>query len=107
MGQRGRAKPKHLADKLLAIRQKLGASQSQMARLLDFDKGAARISEYEHGAREPNLIVLLNYAKLARVSLDVLANDKRELTFPKRWKRPRHAKALLMQDRVNETDEQF
>ena len=107
MGQRRRAKPKRLAEKLLAIRQKLGVSQSQLAKLLGFDKGVARISEYEHGIREPDLIVLLSYAKLARISLDVLANDNRELIFPKRWKRPRRAKALLMQERVNETTEQF
>ena len=107
MGQKRRAKPKFLAAKLLAIRQKLGVSQSQLARLLNFDKGVARISEYEHGIREPDLLVLRNYAKLARVSMDILANDNRELIFPKRWKRPRNAKALLMQDRINETDEQF
>ena len=107
MGQRRRAKPKYLPEKLLAIRQKLGVSQSQLAKLLEFDKGVARISEYEHGIREPDLIVLLNYAKVARVSMDVLANDNVELKFPKRWKRPRNAKALLMQERVNETTEQF
>ena len=44
-----RKKPKRLAEKLLAIRQRLGVSQSQLAKLLEFDKGAARISEYEHG----------------------------------------------------------
>jgi transcriptional regulator with XRE-family HTH domain len=107
VGQQRRARPKRLPEKLLAIRQKLGVSQSQLAKLLEFDKGVARISEYEHGNREPDLMVLLNYAKLARVSLDVLANDNLELKFRKNWKRPRRAKALLMQDRVNETNEQF
>jgi transcriptional regulator with XRE-family HTH domain len=86
VGQRRRAKPKRLAEKLLAIRQKLGVSQSQLAKLLEFDKGTARISEYEYGVREPDLMTLLNYAKLARISLDILANDNRELIFPKRWK---------------------
>ena len=107
MGQRPRSKPQYLPAKLLAIRQKLGVSQAQLAKLLNLDKGVGRISEYEHGIREPDLIVLLNYAKLARVSMDILANDNRELTFPKRWKRPRNPKALLMQERVNETNEQF
>jgi transcriptional regulator with XRE-family HTH domain len=82
-------------------------SQSQLARLLNLDKGVARISEYENGLREPDLIVLLNYAKLARVSLDVFAYDNRVLIFPKRWNRPRNAKTLLLQERVNETSEQF
>ena len=107
MGQKRRRKPKRLSEKLLAVRQKLGVSQSQLAKLLGFDKGAARISEFEHGNREPDLFVLLNYAKLARVSLDVLANDNLELKFRKNWKRPRNAKMLLRQERVNETLEQF
>lgn len=107
MGQRARQKPKRLAEKLLAVRHKLGLSQSQLARLLEFDKGTARISEYEHGIREPDLLTLLSYAKLTRMPLEVLVDDKRELIFPKRWKRPRNAKALLMQDRINETVEQF
>ena len=108
MGQRRRAKPKRLAEKLLAIRQELGVSQSQLAKLLEFDKGAARISEYEHGNREPDLMALLNYAKLARVSLDVLANDNLELKFRESWKSPRRArKPFNPVERVNETDEQF
>jgi hypothetical protein len=45
---------------------------------MEFDKGSARISEYEHGIREPDLITLLNYAKLARFSMDVLVNDSLE-----------------------------
>ena len=86
---RERRKPDRLAEKLLTIRRKLGVSQSQLATLLEFDKGSARISEYEHGYRQPDLIVLLNYAKLVRVSLDVLADDTRELKFPKNWKPPK------------------
>ena len=81
-------------------------TQSQLARVLGFDK-PARIAEYERGVRQPELIVLLNYAKVGRISLDILANDNRELIFPRGWKRPRNTKALLMQDRVNESDEQF
>ena len=106
MGERRRAKPKRVIDKLLAIRQKLGLTRSQLARLLKFDK-PSRIAEYERGVREIEIGVLLCYAKVSRVSLDILANDNRELIFPKRWKRPRNAKALLMQDRVNETTEEF
>jgi transcriptional regulator with XRE-family HTH domain len=37
------------------------------------------ISEYELGKREPPLIVLLKYAEIAGVCLDVLANDKLDL----------------------------
>ena len=79
MGTRPRPKPKHLPAKLLAIRQKLGASQSEMAKLLEFKKGCARMSEYESGAREPDLLLLLRYARLAHVSVDVLIDDELEL----------------------------
>ena len=46
-----------------------------MAKLLEFKKGAARMSEYESGVREPDLLVLLRYARLAHVSVDVLIDD--------------------------------
>lgn len=87
-----RRKPEKLPAKLLAIRQKLEVSQSQMAQLLELETGYPRISEYEIGKREPDLITLLRYSKLARVSIDVLANDRMELKFSKSWKRPKHKK---------------
>jgi transcriptional regulator with XRE-family HTH domain len=59
----------------------LSLSQNQLAKLLEFEKGSARISEYEHGNREPDLVTLLIYANLARVSMDVLVNDDLELKF--------------------------
>ena len=96
---RARRKPKRLAEKLLVIRFKLEVSQSQLAKLLEFDKGVARISEYERGNREPDLLTLLKYSELARVSINVLADDTRELKFPENWKRPRRVTDLLMQQR--------
>lgn len=39
------------------------------------DLSVGRISEYEHGIREPNLIVLLHYARAARISTDELIDD--------------------------------
>ena len=96
---RARRRPKRLAEKLLAIRFKLEVSQSQLAKLLEFDKGVARISEYERGNREPDLLTLLKYSELARVSINVLADDTRELKFPENWKRPRRVTDLLMQQR--------
>jgi transcriptional regulator with XRE-family HTH domain len=47
-----------------------------MAKLLEFKRGAARMSEYESGAREPDLLVLLRYARLAKVSVESLIDDK-------------------------------
>lgn len=42
---------------------------------------AARICEYESGAREPNLIVLLHYAQAANVWVEDLIDDEAELVF--------------------------
>jgi transcriptional regulator with XRE-family HTH domain len=100
VGHKRRRTPKRLAEKLLTIRLRLSLSQNQLAKLLEFDKGSARISEYEHGNREPDLVTLLNYAKLARVSLDVLADDTLELKFPESWKKPRRVADLLRKQRT-------
>lgn len=40
----------------------------------------ARISEYESGAREPSLWILLAYGRVARVHLETLIDD--EATLP-------------------------
>lgn len=79
MGKPPREKPKRLARKLLAIRNGLGASQTEMAKLLRLKKTYTVISSYERGTGEPNLIILLRYARLARVSTDVLIDDKLDL----------------------------
>lgn len=67
MGKQKRAQPERLAAKLLHIRKRLGLTQPQMLRSLKLkqDLSVGRISEYEHGIREPNLIVLLHYARAA------------------------------------------
>jgi transcriptional regulator with XRE-family HTH domain len=78
MGQRPRSKPQYLPAKLLAIRKKLHASQSQMAKLLELSP--ARVSEYEHGVREPTLLTLLRYARVGDVSTDILIDDELELS---------------------------
>ena len=57
------------------IRLYLGVSQGKLATLLKLNKSAVRVSEYEAGLREPNLIVLLRYARLVNVSTDVLIDD--------------------------------
>ena len=101
MAPRRHRRPKNLADKLVAIRHKLGMSRSQLAALIVYsDKGAARISDYEDETRRPSSLVLLNYAKLARISLELLVNDNLELVFPRTWKGSKHPEALLMQDKV-------
>ena len=81
MGRKRRRKPKRLGRKLAAIRDGLGVSQTQMARLLDLQASYTVISSYELGTGEPDLLTLLRYAKLAGVAVDVLINDK--LNLPK------------------------
>jgi transcriptional regulator with XRE-family HTH domain len=68
-----------LAAKLLQIRQSLGLSQSQLARLLNVGINTPRISEYENAAREPSLITLLAYGYLVGVSTDHLIDDSVDL----------------------------
>ena len=76
-----RLKPERLAEKLRQIRLALGLSQTEMLKRLGLEEGMkyARISEYEQGIREPSLLTLLEYAYVAGVHLEVLADDKLDL----------------------------
>lgn len=85
MGSARRPTPARLAEKLLQIRLQLGLSQSQMLRSLGDTKTkihAAHLSGYESGNREPPLTVLLQYARVAGVPVEILINDEQDL--PKR-----------------------
>lgn len=81
MGRGAREKPRRLAEKLLHIRTALGISQSEMLRRLGADDRMDyyRISEFESGKGEPSLPVLLQYARVAGVSMESLADDKMDL----------------------------
>jgi len=81
MGKYPRRKQRRLADKLLQIRLSLNLSQNQLLRHLGLDEESTRtnISNYELDQREPPLFVLLQYAHLAGVCLDVLVDDDLEL----------------------------
>ncbi|HLL15022.1 MAG TPA: helix-turn-helix transcriptional regulator [Pyrinomonadaceae bacterium] len=76
-----RERPARLAEKLLQIRLALGLSQDEMLRRLGQDENSYRfyISNYETGKREPSLLVLLEYARVANVLLEVLADDELDL----------------------------
>ena len=77
-----RPKPERLAGKLRQIRLALGLSQPEMLRRLGLEESMqyARISEYETGQREPSLLTLLAYSRVAGVHMEVLADD--ELNLP-------------------------
>jgi transcriptional regulator with XRE-family HTH domain len=81
MGVRARQRPERLAEKLLRIRIALGLSQSEMLRRLELEDSISykKISDYERGEREPSLIILLQYARVANVSTDVLIDDALDL----------------------------
>ncbi|MFN2532684.1 MAG: helix-turn-helix transcriptional regulator [Pyrinomonadaceae bacterium] len=81
MGTRPRHKPKRLGEKLLQIRSALELSQSELLRRLKGEEELTyhRISEYESGAREPPLWILIRYARLAGVHLEDIVDDGLEL----------------------------
>ena len=81
MGRMKRPSPRRLAGKLLQIREGLGLSQNGMLRKLGLEDDYARtaISSFERGEKEPPLTVLLRYAQVANICLDVLADDKQSL----------------------------
>ncbi len=83
MGRESREKPDRLPEKLLQIRLSLGLSQNGMLRALDLDLDRSAISGYELDRREPSLITLLKYARLAGVHVDVLIDD--EMDLPKKF----------------------
>ncbi len=81
MARGPRERPERLAEKLRAVRERLGLSQTEMLKRLGAEDRMAyhRISEFESGKGEPSLPVLLEYARAAGVYVDVLIDDKLDL----------------------------
>lgn len=82
MAKSSRLKPKRLAEKLRQIRLALGLSQNEMINRLGFGEELIReeLSAFERGIRQPPLGVLLEYARVAGVRVEVLIDD--ELDMP-------------------------
>ena len=74
-----RRRPKHLARKLLKIREALGLSQVDLTTQLNVGIRFSEISKYENNQREPPLNVLLAYARLAKVPLAQIVDDDQDL----------------------------
>ena len=76
-----RLKSKRLGEKLLQIREALGLSQSEMLKRLGYEDVLPynRISDYELGKREPPYPMVLQYARAANISTDVLIDDEIDL----------------------------
>ena len=82
MGRAKRAMPSKLGKKLAQIRENLRLTLEELIEKLDCPEVPlypASISMYEAGKREPPLLVLLKYARLAQTTIDVLADDEIDL----------------------------
>jgi len=82
MGRSRRNKPKKLSQKLLAIRKRLNLSQTEMAKALQLKVHYSAVSNYELGTREPDLLIVLRYSRLADVPMETIVDD--QLTLPER-----------------------
>jgi transcriptional regulator with XRE-family HTH domain len=89
-----RPRPKHLAKKLLQIRNALGLSQAEFWRRLGVEDEIPfkRISKYELDQNEPPLLILLQYARIANVSMEALADD--ELDLPAKLPSPTKSEGI-------------
>src|SRR5690349_24552105 len=81
MGTKGRPRPENLSRKLRQIRINRKLSQGEIVRRLGVGESfhVGRISEYESNVREPSLVVLLAYARIARVHLEDIVDDAIDL----------------------------
>jgi transcriptional regulator with XRE-family HTH domain len=87
MGRQRRPRPRRLAAKLRQIRTSLGLTQEQMfERLGDTSTSlhAGHIGEFETDRREPNLLVILAYARVTSMTgggefLEALLDDDMDL----------------------------
>ena len=84
-GRIPRNKPLLMAGKLLAIRKRLSMSHTEMARALDLKVHYSAVSNFELGTREPDLTIVLRYAKLAGVPMATIVDD--QLSLPEKRKR--------------------
>lgn len=77
-----RAMPKKLGKKMRQIRERLGMSQREIVVALNYKDTplrASQISQYENGQREPTMMLVLAYARLAKVPMEILVDDKLKL----------------------------
>ena len=81
MGTNPRVRPQRLAEKLRYIRISLDLTQAELLRQLDIEGLAtqSKISEFESGKRDPSLLILLQYSRLAGVHMEDLVDDETDL----------------------------
>ena len=76
MGRVRRNKQVLLSHKLLAIRKRLRMSQTEMARALELKVHYSAVSNFELGTREPDLLIVLRYARLAGITMEMIVDDQ-------------------------------
>ena len=81
MGRSRRNKPMKLGHKLLAIRKRLQMSQTEMARALELKVHYSAVSNFELGTREPDLLIVLRYARLAGIPMEMIVDDQMDLPW--------------------------
>lgn len=78
-----RPQPDRMADKLRQIRTRLGYTLEEMAQALARVKKSppdkSYIHRFESGSREPSLLVLLEYSRVAGVPLEAIVDDETDL----------------------------
>jgi transcriptional regulator with XRE-family HTH domain len=78
-----RPQPRRLADKLRQIRTHLSYTLEEMAQALAGVKMSppdkSYIHRFEAGTREPSLLVLLEYSRIAGVPMEMIVNDDLDL----------------------------
>src|ERR1043165_6015816 len=94
MGPARRPNPARMPENLLQIRLALELSQNGMLDRLGLSEKLFRtaISNYELGTGEPPLPVLLDYARIANVWVDVLIDD--ELDLPDKLPSPSKSEGI-------------
>lgn len=100
MGKGPRRQPRRLPEKLRQIRNALGLSQSQILKEMGLDDRYKRnnLSNFETGKRGTPWPIQLGYARLAKISVDLLLDDKLELPdylrnpFPSKRRSTKHSR---------------
>jgi transcriptional regulator with XRE-family HTH domain len=78
---RRRFMPSRLGEKFMQIRAAFNLTQQGMLERLELpaEITQSNISAYERGTKEPPLLVIMKYAEVANVWIDVLVNDSLDL----------------------------
>jgi transcriptional regulator with XRE-family HTH domain len=98
-----RPQPDRLSEKLRQIRTRLDYTLEEMAQALAGVKKSppdkSHIHRFESGIREPSLLVLLEYSRVAGVPLEFLVDD--DLNIPTRIPALRSTKRVAKSEKNN------